>query len=428
MLMVVRLSLTSSRDLFPMCVVTIDTLGWQGCREFRCDRTRSECSAFRLAQTSALFRQRSLRWTMEIRFHYLLFLLCCNHLLQCVRLGRRGILCDSESCCIATGGRPKASFRPSVNSDNFFALDAIEVGFSACYSRHWNSADIPKTTEGCETNCPSLATEESPLNLCMLISLFILAFKILSPIALIQYISNSFTTSMRCSVSFNLLIYIQNLAIGKEKKLGFGLERKIRTLKWFCLRRSSLSQTYAQLMLAEYLWGVKQKLTESCNDSVGLWFSLLDRLRCHLPVSLYPVQKVDYRYGLRNVDIIWAVKHSSISATFFDAGAAQFFLPELMHPSHGNEATASKRLKYTTDAPSVISSASSSGWRGQRSRSWLGRPNLEITGSATVRILLFLLEFRAPRHTGTNRLMTRWIMANIALWLLFRKHLEPHMH
>ena len=57
-------------------------------------------------------------------------------------------------------------------------------------------------------------------------------------------------------------------------------------MKWFCLRRSSLTQTCAR-------WGVTHKLTESRNDNVGLCISFPDRLRCHLPVSLYPLQNVD---------------------------------------------------------------------------------------------------------------------------------------
>ncbi len=96
------------------------------------------------------------------------------------------------------------------------------------------------------------------------------------------------------------------------------------------------------------------------------------------------------------MDIIWAVKHWSISATFFDAGAAQFLLPELMNPSHDNEKTATKRLKYTTDASSLSSNASSSGHVGSAlGPDWA--TNHEITGSATVPILLFLVQFRVPQ-------------------------------
>uniref|UniRef100_A0A914W1R7 Pyridine nucleotide-disulfide oxidoreductase domain-containing protein 1 n=1 Tax=Plectus sambesii TaxID=2011161 RepID=A0A914W1R7_9BILA len=85
-------------------------------------------------------------------------------------------------------------------------------------------------------------------------------------------------------------------------------------------------------------------------------------------------------YGLRNVDIIWAVKHSSISATFFDAGAGQFFLPELMQPSHDNEATAMKRLKYTTDSPAVDTAASPSITGSALGPDW--STNVEIKGAA----------------------------------------------
>ncbi|VDN26362.1 unnamed protein product [Gongylonema pulchrum] len=60
-----------------------------------------------------------------------------------------------------------------------------------------------------------------------------------------------------------------------------------------------------------------------------------------------------YRYELKNVEIIWAIRHSSISATFFDEGAAEFFKPMLLHghsqPQPSNK-TASKRYQITVDS------------------------------------------------------------------------------
>lgn len=43
--------------------------------------------------------------------------------------------------------------------------------------------------------------------------------------------------------------------------------------------------------------------------------------------------------------MIWAIKHKSISATFVDEGAAQFFLPHLNETKKVNPV--SKHLKYT---------------------------------------------------------------------------------
>lgn len=56
-------------------------------------------------------------------------------------------------------------------------------------------------------------------------------------------------------------------------------------------------------------------------------------------------------YELKGCDVIWAIKDSSITSTFVDAGAAQFFLPTLLNedPRQNNEdegATICKRLKY----------------------------------------------------------------------------------
>ena len=44
--------------------------------------------------------------------------------------------------------------------------------------------------------------------------------------------------------------------------------------------------------------------------------------------------------------MIWAVKDESISHTFVEAGAAQFFLPQLTAEKQTSEGP-SKRLKYT---------------------------------------------------------------------------------
>ena len=40
------------------------------------------------------------------------------------------------------------------------------------------------------------------------------------------------------------------------------------------------------------------------------------------------------RYELCGCEVIWAIKDSSIGNTFFDEGAAKFFLPHLTTPHH----------------------------------------------------------------------------------------------
>ncbi len=52
-----------------------------------------------------------------------------------------------------------------------------------------------------------------------------------------------------------------------------------------------------------------------------------------------------FSYEVTNVEVIWAVKHSSISAAFVDAGAAEFFLPHLNDEKRPEGI--SKRMKYT---------------------------------------------------------------------------------
>ncbi|KAM3719817.1 Pyridine nucleotide-disulfide oxidoreductase domain-containing protein [Dirofilaria immitis] len=56
-------------------------------------------------------------------------------------------------------------------------------------------------------------------------------------------------------------------------------------------------------------------------------------------------------HELKNIEIIWAIRHSSISATFFDEGAAEFFKPMLIYgygKGQSNNAT-SKRYRFTVD-------------------------------------------------------------------------------
>uniref|UniRef100_A0A183VBW5 Pyridine nucleotide-disulfide oxidoreductase domain-containing protein 1 n=1 Tax=Toxocara canis TaxID=6265 RepID=A0A183VBW5_TOXCA len=66
-------------------------------------------------------------------------------------------------------------------------------------------------------------------------------------------------------------------------------------------------------------------------------------------------------YELKNIEIFWAIRHSSISATFFDEGAADFFKPMLMDghkPDTSSEHPAvSTRIRVTVENESHSSSA-----------------------------------------------------------------------
>uniref|UniRef100_A0A0R3RKN2 Pyridine nucleotide-disulfide oxidoreductase domain-containing protein 1 n=1 Tax=Elaeophora elaphi TaxID=1147741 RepID=A0A0R3RKN2_9BILA len=56
-------------------------------------------------------------------------------------------------------------------------------------------------------------------------------------------------------------------------------------------------------------------------------------------------------HELKNVEIFWAIRHSSISATFFDEGAAEFFKPMLINGRRKGQSsnTVSKRYRFTVD-------------------------------------------------------------------------------
>ncbi|KAG8190665.1 hypothetical protein JTE90_001274 [Oedothorax gibbosus] len=70
-------------------------------------------------------------------------------------------------------------------------------------------------------------------------------------------------------------------------------------------------------------------------------------------------------YGIENCEVVWVIKDKSIGATFFDAGAAQFFLPCLNEAKH-EESVPCKRLNYelegTSQQKSTIGSALGPDW------------------------------------------------------------------
>ncbi|XP_063404824.1 pyridine nucleotide-disulfide oxidoreductase domain-containing protein 1-like isoform X3 [Mytilus trossulus] len=82
-------------------------------------------------------------------------------------------------------------------------------------------------------------------------------------------------------------------------------------------------------------------------------------------------------YEVEGCEVIWAIKHKSISSTFVDPGAAQFFLSSLNKDKSKEEAP-SKRLKYTLeDDKSLASSTTKLG--GALGPDWSA--HLHMTGS-----------------------------------------------
>ena len=62
---------------------------------------------------------------------------------------------------------------------------------------------------------------------------------------------------------------------------------------------------------------------------------------------------VIFSYEIEGCEVIWAIKDKSISHTFVDAGAAEFFLPQLKADKQIPEGP-SKRLKYTVQGNSTV--------------------------------------------------------------------------
>jgi len=66
---------------------------------------------------------------------------------------------------------------------------------------------------------------------------------------------------------------------------------------------------------------------------------------------------IPYSYEVSGCEVVWAIRDDSISSTFFDAGAATFFMPHLeqqesVSPSGtgcGETKMPLKRLKYMLD-------------------------------------------------------------------------------
>lgn len=61
-----------------------------------------------------------------------------------------------------------------------------------------------------------------------------------------------------------------------------------------------------------------------------------------------------FRYEIEGCEVIWAIKDKSISSTFVDPGAGEFFMAELNKKKKTQEGKPSKRLKYTVDGKSLI--------------------------------------------------------------------------
>ncbi|GIX78697.1 pyridine nucleotide-disulfide oxidoreductase domain-containing protein 1 [Caerostris extrusa] len=74
---------------------------------------------------------------------------------------------------------------------------------------------------------------------------------------------------------------------------------------------------------------------------------------------------IELVYEIENCQIIWAIKDKSVGATFFDAGAAKFFLPSL-HEGKQEVSFLSKRWKYelegSSQSKSVMGSALGPDW------------------------------------------------------------------
>ncbi|GFX20267.1 pyridine nucleotide-disulfide oxidoreductase domain-containing protein 1 [Trichonephila clavipes] len=64
---------------------------------------------------------------------------------------------------------------------------------------------------------------------------------------------------------------------------------------------------------------------------------------------------IELAYEIENCQIIWAIKDKSVGATFFDAGAAKFFLP-CLNEGKQPESFLSKRLNYDLEGSCISKS------------------------------------------------------------------------
>ncbi|XP_013391183.1 pyridine nucleotide-disulfide oxidoreductase domain-containing protein 1-like [Lingula anatina] len=58
-------------------------------------------------------------------------------------------------------------------------------------------------------------------------------------------------------------------------------------------------------------------------------------------------------YHIKNCEVVWAIKDASITKTFVDAGAAEFFLSSLSSSAEMKDEGVSKRMKYTLEKPMI---------------------------------------------------------------------------
>ena len=69
----------------------------------------------------------------------------------------------------------------------------------------------------------------------------------------------------------------------------------------------------------------------------------------HARISTFKLKHIFFlsRYEIEGCEVIWAIKDKSITSTFVDAGASEFFLPHLNTSKSEPQEGPSKRLKYT---------------------------------------------------------------------------------
>ncbi|CAI9608123.1 unnamed protein product, partial [Staurois parvus] len=82
-------------------------------------------------------------------------------------------------------------------------------------------------------------------------------------------------------------------------------------------------------------------------------------------------------YEIEGCEVIWAVKDKSIGNTFFDAGAAEFLIPQLRSDKQETP-LACKRTKYTTEPTGVISERKESQLGSALGPDWHEGMNLKV--------------------------------------------------
>ncbi|KAL5010043.1 hypothetical protein ScPMuIL_012348 [Solemya velum] len=124
-------------------------------------------------------------------------------------------------------------------------------------------------------------------------------------------------------------------------------------------------------------------------------------------------------YEIEGCEVVWAIKDKAIASTFVDAGAAEFFMPQLSKCKHKSD-NPKTRLKYTLEQNEAATVAAADVLGGALGPDWAC--NLDMTGVLKVSHSVFLeceVEVRSVYSAeGEETVLSSTINPNAA-WPVF---------